>query len=128
MELDARRLYLREGCSSLFTYCTRVLHLAEGSAYNRIEVARAAREFPGILDALEKGALSLTAVRLLSPHLATGNHAAVLVAARHKSKREVEMLIAAAAHELVSGTSWRAVRYRLARSVPATGGRRASSR
>ena len=43
MELDARRLYLREGCSSLFTYCTQVLHLAEGSAYNRIEAARAAR-------------------------------------------------------------------------------------
>ena len=25
MELDTRRLYLREGCSSLFTYCTQVL-------------------------------------------------------------------------------------------------------
>ena len=50
MELDARRLYLREGCASLFTYCTQVLHLAEGSAYNRIEVARAARKFPNILD------------------------------------------------------------------------------
>jgi hypothetical protein len=24
-EVDARRLYLGEGCSSLFTYCTRVL-------------------------------------------------------------------------------------------------------
>jgi hypothetical protein len=23
MEVDTRRLYLREGCSSLFTYCTR---------------------------------------------------------------------------------------------------------
>jgi hypothetical protein len=29
MELDARRLYLGEGCSSLFTYCTQVLHLSE---------------------------------------------------------------------------------------------------
>ena len=37
MELNARRLYLREGCASLFTYCTQVLHLAEGPAYNRIE-------------------------------------------------------------------------------------------
>ena len=26
-ELDARRLYLAEGYSSLFTYCTQVLHL-----------------------------------------------------------------------------------------------------
>ena len=32
MEFDTRRLYLREGCSSLFTYCTQVLHLSEGSA------------------------------------------------------------------------------------------------
>ena len=31
MEIDTRRLYLREGCSSLFTYCTHVLHLAEVS-------------------------------------------------------------------------------------------------
>jgi len=26
-ELDARRLYLGQGCSSMFTYCTQVLHL-----------------------------------------------------------------------------------------------------
>jgi hypothetical protein len=36
-ELDARRLYLGEGCSSLFTYCTQVLHLSEHAAYLRIE-------------------------------------------------------------------------------------------
>ena len=47
VEFDARRLYLREGCSSLFTYCTHVLHLSEGSAYNRIETARAARRSSG---------------------------------------------------------------------------------
>jgi hypothetical protein len=29
VEFDTRRLYLREGCSSLFTYCTHVLHLSE---------------------------------------------------------------------------------------------------
>ena len=27
-ELDERRLYLAEGCSSMFTYCTGVLHLS----------------------------------------------------------------------------------------------------
>ena len=48
IEIDSRRLYLREGCSSLFTYCTQVLHLAEGAAYNRIEAARAARRFPEV--------------------------------------------------------------------------------
>jgi hypothetical protein len=50
-EMDARRLYLGEGCSSLFTYCTQVLHLSEHAAYGRIEAARAARKFPAILEA-----------------------------------------------------------------------------
>ena len=94
MELDARRLYLREGCSSLFTYCTQVLHLAEGAAYNRIEAARAARRYPAVLAELAGGSLTLTSIRLLAPHFTEDNHRELLEAARHKSKREVELLIA----------------------------------
>jgi hypothetical protein len=93
-ELDTRRLYLGEGCSSLFTYCTQVLHLSEGSAYNRIETARAARRYPKVLEALECGDLTLTAVRLLAPHFTPANHGEVLAAARHRSKQEIQELIA----------------------------------
>jgi HNH endonuclease len=88
-ELDARRLYLGEGCSSLFSYCTRVLHLSEHAAYGRIEAARAARRHPVILDMLAAGSVNLTTVCLLTPHLTEANHVAVLNAAHHKSKREV---------------------------------------
>src|SRR5688572_9132045 len=94
IELDARRLYLGEGYSSLFTYCTQALHLAEGAAYNRIEAARTARRFPAILTALEDGAVTLTTVRLVAPHLTTANHQDVLALARYKGKREVEELVA----------------------------------
>src|SRR5687768_12589133 len=94
MELDVRRLYLGEGYSSLFTYCTQALHLAEGAAYNRIEAARTARRFPAILTALEDGAVTLTTVRLVAPHLTTANHQDVLALARYKGKREVEELVA----------------------------------
>jgi 5-methylcytosine-specific restriction endonuclease McrA len=94
MEIDSRRLYLGEGCASMFGYCTRVLHLAEGAAYNRIEAARAARSYPMILELFEQSAITLTAVRLLAPHLTAANHAAVLTSARHKSKREIEELAA----------------------------------
>ena len=94
MELDARRLYLGEGYSSLFTYCTQALHLAEGAAYNRIEAARAARRFPAILTALEEGAVTLTTVRLVAPHLTPANHQDVLARAQHKGKREIEELVA----------------------------------
>jgi hypothetical protein len=35
-EIDSRRLYLGEGCASMFTYCTHVLHLSEGGAYTAL--------------------------------------------------------------------------------------------
>lgn len=51
-EIDTRRLYRGEGCSSLFTYCTQILHLSEHAAYARIEAARAARKWPAVLERL----------------------------------------------------------------------------
>jgi hypothetical protein len=71
-----------------------VLHLEEGAAYNRIEVARTARRFPAVLDGLDEGSLTLAAVRLLAPHLTETNHRDVLTSARYKSKRDVERLVA----------------------------------
>src|SRR6266571_5067334 len=95
MELDARRLYLGEGYSSLFAYCTRVLHLSEHATYGRIEAARAARRFPAILDLLADGSITLTTVTLLASELTAENHRAVLESARHKSKRDILLLVAA---------------------------------
>ena len=51
-ELDTRDVHLRAGYASLFLYCREVLRLSGHEAYNRIEVARAARRFPVILDLL----------------------------------------------------------------------------
>jgi hypothetical protein len=93
-EVDARRLYLGQGCSSLFTYCTEVLRLSESAAYHRIEGARAIRAFPLIAERLREGSMTLTTVCLLRPHLTLRNHVQVLAEARHKSKREVEQQIA----------------------------------
>jgi hypothetical protein len=39
-EMDARRLYLGQGYSSLFVYCTQCLRLSEHAAHGRIEAAR----------------------------------------------------------------------------------------
>lgn len=94
MEVDTRKLYAPQGCSSLFTYCVQVLHFSEHAAYLRIEATRAARHFPVILDRLTDGVLHLTAVSLLAPHLTPANHLELLDAARHKTKREVEQLVA----------------------------------
>jgi hypothetical protein len=94
VELDARRLYLGQGFSSMFTYCTQALRLSEHTAYNRIETARVARRFPVILDRLADGSITLTTVCLLAAHLTPENYHEVIATARHKSKREVEVLVA----------------------------------
>src|SRR5262249_34656641 len=93
-EMDGRRLYLRDGFSSLFTYCTTVLRLSEDAAYNRIEVARTARRFPVILDKLAEGSLSIATVRLLGPHLTPETKDELIGEASGKSKRQVEELVA----------------------------------
>ncbi|MGH2436262.1 MAG: hypothetical protein ACRDFA_04625, partial [bacterium] len=91
--LHERDLYLAEGCSSMFTYCVQVLHLSEAAAYKRIEVARAARKYPVILELLGDGSVNLTTVLLLAPHLTPENHVALLAAAKHQRKRQVEELV-----------------------------------
>ena len=93
-ELDTRDIHLREGYPSLFVYCRDVLGLSEHEAYNRIDAARAARRFPVILDLLAEGAVHLTTVRLLGPHLTPDNHLGVLQSARGKRKGEVEEIVA----------------------------------
>jgi len=93
-ELDTRRLYLGAGCSSLFTYCTQVLLLSENAAYSRIAAARWGRKFPEILDWLADGSLTLTAITLLVPVMTLRNGLALLNRARHKSRRQVERIVA----------------------------------
>jgi hypothetical protein len=93
-ELETRGLHLAAGYSSMYAYCRDVLLLSEQEAYNRIEAARAAQRFPVILELLVQGAVSLTTVRLLAPHLTAANHGAVLESARGLSRPQVEEIVA----------------------------------
>ena len=93
-EVDFRRLYARSAAPSMFAYCTQVLHLSEAEAYLRIAAARAARQHPQLLAMLGDGRLHLSAVAKLSPHLTAENRDSVLRRAAHRSKREVEELVA----------------------------------
>ena len=93
-EVDERKLYLPAAYSSMFLYCVHELRMSEQTAFRRIRVARTVRQFPAIFAALADGALNLTAVLLLTPHLAPHNCDELLAAAANKSKFELEQLIA----------------------------------
>ena len=93
-ELYQRRLYLGQGYSSLFKYCTRALLLSGDAAHNRIRAARVAAKWPEVLDLLADGSLTLASVRVLSDVLTEANHHELLQAARYKSRRDVAVLVA----------------------------------
>jgi 5-methylcytosine-specific restriction endonuclease McrA len=93
-EVDSRRLYLGQGYPSLFAWCTGALRLSEPAAYSRITAARAARRYPMIVAQLADGDVTLTTITLLAAHLTDENHETLLEAARQKSKRDVERLVA----------------------------------
>ena len=86
--------YAALGHGSLFGYCTEVLGLSEDAACNRIAAARWCRQFPVIADLMASGAVSLTTVRLLGPHLTTENHEVVLARATKRRRSDIQALIA----------------------------------
>src|SRR4051812_2128479 len=92
-ELDTRQLYRERGFPSLFALCLVEFGFSENVAYNRIEVARLARRLPEVLEPLREGDIHLSGLRLLAPHLTSGNCAELLGRAKRKSKRQIEELI-----------------------------------
>jgi hypothetical protein len=93
-EVDARRLYAAGAYPSMFAYCVGELHLSEDAAFKRIRAARTARQFPVIFGAVADGRLHLSAVVMLAPCLTDETADELLTAATHKSKLEIEQLLA----------------------------------
>ena len=78
----------------MFAYCVGELRLSDDAAYRRIRAARTARQFPMIFAAIADGRLNLNAVLMLTPYLSTDTAEELLEAAAHRSKPEIELLLA----------------------------------
>jgi hypothetical protein len=92
-EVDARRLYLAAGCSSLSAYCIEVLGYSEPEAYPRVAVARLAQRLPQALRMLRDGSASLSTLRLLEPHLRGERAAERLAMAAGLTVKRIDELI-----------------------------------
>jgi hypothetical protein len=94
-EVDARRLHVDKGFSSLFGYCVDLLQFSEDEACRRIEAARLARRFPAIVPLVRTGTVSLTVLGLLKPHLTDDNHRELLAGVSGSSVRRAKEWLAA---------------------------------
>jgi len=88
-EFSHRKLYAPAGFSSMHAYCVGRLGFTDDAAYNRIHAARAARRFPLLFEAVADGRLSVTAVRMLAPHLKPENLKELVAVATRKTKRQL---------------------------------------
>jgi hypothetical protein len=93
-EVDARKLYLDRAHSSLFTFCVAELNFSESATYNRILVARLARDLPQIISVVRSGKVHLSGLRILAPHLTAENIDELLTESIGKSKRQIEEIVA----------------------------------
>ena len=91
-ELDGRKLHLGEGPGSVYKYCRDVLGYSEDAAWNRAATANVVRRYPSVMEWLADGSLNITTVRILRRVLTAENHMAVLTEARHRRKKEVELI------------------------------------
>jgi hypothetical protein len=94
-EVDARRLHVNKGFSSLFGYCVECLGFSEDEACRRIDAARLARRFPEVYSLIEGGSVSLTVLGLLKQHLTAENHRELFVGVSRSSVRQAKEWLAA---------------------------------
>ena len=94
IEIDRRRLYLEQAVPSLYAFCVERHGYSEDEALKRIRVARLAAELPQVLDELRSGAIHLSGLVMLAPHLTEENADALLTQARGASRRKLRLILA----------------------------------
>jgi hypothetical protein len=93
-EVEARELHLALGYSSLFQYAVEALHLSECAARHRIHAARLTRRWPKILAMVAEGALHVSALNVLAPHLREDQAEEILAAAGFVPRSKLDEVIA----------------------------------
>ncbi|HEX7942654.1 MAG TPA: hypothetical protein VF488_12655 [Gemmatimonadaceae bacterium] len=93
-EAAALEIWHPLGMVSAQDYLERVLGYAPRTAYDRLRVARALGDLPGLTAALAGGALPFSAIRELTRVATPATEAAWIAAATGKNLRQIEELVA----------------------------------
>jgi len=93
IEIDNRKLWIKEGYASMYDFCIRYLGYSEGEANRRIQAARLSQRVEAVKPLLEKGEISLTNLTLLSPVLTPENANEILPKVIGQPSRKVEAIL-----------------------------------
>jgi hypothetical protein len=93
IEIDNRKLWIKEGYASMYDFCIRYLGYSEGEANRRIQAARLSQRIEAVKPLLEQGQISLTNLTLLSPVLTPENANEILPEVISQTSRKVEAIL-----------------------------------
>jgi hypothetical protein len=92
--IDRRKLWAKKGHPSMFDFCVVRFRMSESTAGKRIGAARTARRFPVLFGMIARGEVHLGGIYRLKAHLTPENHQQVLGRAKHKTIKQIELLVA----------------------------------
>jgi hypothetical protein len=93
-DFDQRRLWLKLGHASLFTFLHRELGLSKGASHFRKVAAELIQRFPEVVQPLRAGQLCITSVVELAKVITPANRAEILPRFFHTSKQEAKVIAA----------------------------------
>ncbi|PIR23593.1 MAG: hypothetical protein COV44_01985 [Deltaproteobacteria bacterium CG11_big_fil_rev_8_21_14_0_20_45_16] len=93
-EIEAQRIFLELGFSSMFKYATEALGLSEANAYAFIAVARKAKRIPLLQKSLDEASVSVSKVKHILAVLEPENSGDWIHKAKTLSKAEIEKQVA----------------------------------
>lgn len=88
-QVDALGVFRDAGYETLEEFCLAESGIDPEDVVGFVQVARASREFPAILPAIEHGHHEVGTLSTLVPHLTHENAAEVLVSTKHMSERRL---------------------------------------
>ena len=91
--IDKRRDYRAAGYSSMLRYCRGRLKMSEDKAAKRLQVARVARRYPQVFDAIADGRLCVSGAVALAPHLGPRTVDELLAASAYLSRDEIVRML-----------------------------------
>lgn len=116
-EAERRKLYLKDGYSSLYKYCLRGLGLSESQAYQRMTAASIGVRFPMVFAMIERRTIHLSGLVELRNFLDEANHRELLEQATGKTRQQISELLAARFPGRIEPDSVRRLRGRRVRPV-----------
>jgi 5-methylcytosine-specific restriction endonuclease McrA len=93
IDIEERRLHLKEACSSMREFCKRRFGMSPNQAWRRVAAARLVCRVPVLLDYVRRGDVDLSTLLLIRNFVDASNADEMVRATRCRSKRQIQRFL-----------------------------------